>query len=198
MFTGIITDIGLIRAISGSETVRVEVSTAYDTAGVALGASIAHDGICLTVVETGKDWYAVELSSTTLSVTTASNWKTGTKINLERALKLGDELGGHLVSGHVDGVVTVVSRTDEAESSHFRIAYPAEFAAFIAPKGSVVLNGTSLTVTDVDDTSFGLTLIPHTLSVTTWGNTRVGDKLNLEVDMMARYLQRIYEISGKR
>lgn len=197
MFTGIITDIGTVTRIQGKQVVRMEIATAYDVARIALGASVAHDGICLTVVEKGADWYAVELSSTTLSVTTAKDWHVGTKINLEQALKLGDELGGHMVSGHVDAVVEVLARRDEATVSHFTVALPEALAPFIAAKGSVVLNGVSLTVTEVAEKSFGLTLIPHTLCVTNWGEIRVGSRLNLEVDMIARYLHRFMHTGNK-
>ena len=195
MFTGIISDIGEVRALEKATDVTLTISTSYDVASIMLGASIAHDGICLTVMDKGEDWYKVVASQQTQQVTTLGGWQVGKKINLERALKMGDELGGHLVTGHVDGVAEIVSIAAEGESVRFRIRTPHELAGFVAEKGSVTLDGTSLTVTDIEDCEFGLALIPHTLQVTTWGTKRVGDKLNLEIDVLARYVKRMREMS---
>lgn len=193
MFTGIITDMGMVSSVSGNSVKRLEIETRYDLLKTPIGASIACNGVCLTVVEKDTDRFAVDVSPTTLQVTTASDWQPGTKLNLEQALKLGDELGGHLVSGHVDAVVSVISRRDESQSSHFEIELPKALAPLVATKGSVVLDGVSLTVTQADKDSFGVTLIPHTLSVTTWGQIQAGNRMNLEVDLVARYLKRIDE-----
>jgi riboflavin synthase len=191
MFTGIITDIGEVRAIEKAIDVTLTIATAYDVDSIAIGASIAHDGICLTVIEKAQGHYKVVASQQTQQVTTLGSWGVGKKINLERALKMGDELGGHIVTGHVDGIATIASITPEGESIRFRIRAPHELAGFIAEKGSVTLDGTSLTVTDIEGCEFGLALIPHTLEVTTWGNKRVGDVLNLEIDVLARYVKRL-------
>jgi riboflavin synthase len=198
MFTGIITDIGTITQITsqGNER-RMWVRSSYDMQSIALGASIAHDGCCLTVTEIKGDVYAVDVSPHTLEFTTLGTWHEGREVNLERALKAGDELGGHMVSGHVDGVASIASITPEGQSVHYRITPPDALKIFIAEKGSVTLNGTSLTVTWVDDADFGLTLIPHTLRVTTWGNAKVGDAMNLEIDMLARYMQRMLEVKSR-
>ncbi|MFK8251398.1 riboflavin synthase [Ancylobacter terrae] len=192
MFTGIVTDIGEITELTPRNDVRrLTIATRYDTAGIDLGASIACAGVCLTVVETGQGAFAVEAAPETLAVTTAAAWQVGTRLNLERALRIGDELGGHIVQGHVDGIARVVAREDIGETTRFTFEAPAELAMFIAPKGSVTLNGTSLTVNEVDGAQFTCLLIPHTLAETTWGAVAVGDGVNIEVDMMARYAARL-------
>jgi len=193
MFTGIITDIGTVRAIAKAGDTRFEITTAFDLDGVDMGASIACDGCCLTVIAKGPDWFAVQASGETLSKTTLGNWERGTRINLERALKLGDELGGHIVSGHVDGIGHIVAITPDGESRRFRIRVPAALARFIAPKGSVAVDGTSLTVNEVDGADFGVNIIPHTQAVTTWGDMKVGQAVNIEIDMLARYVARLTE-----
>jgi riboflavin synthase len=193
MFTGIITDIGTVRAIAKAGDTRFEITTAYDLDGVDMGASIACNGCCLTVIAKGPDWFAVQASGETLSKTTLGNWERGTRINLERALKLGDELGGHIVSGHVDGIGHIVAITPDGESRRFRIRVPAALARFIAPKGSVAVDGTSLTVNEVDGADFGVNIIPHTQAVTTWGDMKVGQAVNIEIDMLARYVARLAE-----
>jgi riboflavin synthase len=193
MFTGIITDIGTVRAIAKAGDTRFEITTAYDLDGVDMGASIACNGCCLTVIAKGADWFAVQASGETLSKTTLGNWERGTRINLERALKLGDELGGHIVSGHVDGIGQIVAITPDGESRRFRIRVPAALARFIAPKGSVAVDGTSLTVNEVDGADFGVNIIPHTQAVTTWGDMKVGQAVNIEIDMLARYVARLAE-----
>lgn len=199
MFTGIVTDVGEVRRIERSGDTRLEIACAYDVSEIAQGASIACAGACLTVVETGDDgrgWFAVEASQETLDCTTLGDWRVGTRVNLERALKVGDELGGHIVSGHVDGLATIVSRSPEGESERFEFEAPEALAGFIAPKGSVTLDGTSLTVNAVEGARFGVNLIPHTLSVTTWGTAEPGQKVNVEIDMLARYVARLMETLG--
>lgn len=191
MFTGIITDIGTVRTVAKRGDTRFEIATAYDTATIAMGASIACNGCCLTVIEKGPGWFAVEASAETLSKTTLGTWGEGTRINLERALKLGDELGGHIVSGHVDGVGEIVSMTPEGDSVRFRFRVPSDLARFIAPKGSVAIDGTSLTVNEVEDCCFGVNIIPHTQATTTWGTARAGQAVNVEIDMLARYVARL-------
>jgi len=195
MFTGIVTDLGEVRRVvkGGGKETRFEVRTAYDPASIAIGASIAHNGVCLTVIETGADWYAIEASAETLSKTTLGNWGEGTRINLERAMRVGDELGGHIVSGHVDGVAEVVAITPENQSMRFVFEAPGDLAKFVAPKGSVALDGVSLTVNEVDGRRFGINVIPHTQSVTTFGFLKVGDRVNMEIDMLARYVARLLE-----
>ncbi|MGR3636621.1 MAG: riboflavin synthase [Shimia sp.] len=194
MFTGIITDIGEVRALEKRGDLRARIGTGYDTAGIDLGASIASDGVCLTVVELGRDWYDVEISAETVSKTNLGSWTEGKAVNLERALKVGDELGGHIVSGHVDGVAELVATQDEGDSTRFTFRAPEALAKFIAPKGSVALNGTSLTVNEVDGCEFGINIIPHTKEVTTWGAAKVGDAINLEIDTLARYVARLAEM----
>lgn len=191
MFTGIITDIGTVRAIVKKGDTRFEIATAYDTATIAMGASIACNGCCLTVIEKGPGWFAVEASAETLSRTTLGRWREGTRINLERALRLGDELGGHIVSGHVDGVGRIVSLRPEGDSIRIRFQVPTELARFIAPKGSVAIDGTSLTVNEVEGCEFGVNIIPHTRAVTTWGEAAPGQAVNIEIDMLARYVARL-------
>ncbi|MCC5954962.1 MAG: riboflavin synthase [Natronohydrobacter sp.] len=191
MFTGIITDIGIIRALEPKGDLRVRIATGYETAGIDLGASIASDGVCLTVVALGPDWYEVQVSAETVAKTNLGDWTVGRRVNLERALRLGDELGGHIVSGHVDGVAEVVGLREEGESTRLRFRAPDHLAGFIAPKGSVALNGTSLTVNEVEGAEFGVNLIPHTKTVTTWGDVALGDRVNLEIDTLARYVARL-------
>ncbi|TCK28233.1 riboflavin synthase alpha chain [Ancylobacter aquaticus] len=194
MFTGIVTDIGTLRAVEPRHEVRrLTIATRYETAGIALGASIACSGVCLTVVALQPDAFEVEAAPETLAVTTAGNWAAGQRLNLERALKIGDELGGHIVQGHVDGVAQVLAREDLGETTRFTFDAPASLAPFIAIKGSVTLDGTSLTVNEVDATRFSCLLIPHTLANTTWNAVRKGGRVNIEVDMMARYAARLAE-----
>ena len=193
MFTGIITDIGTITDMRQEGDLRVRIQTSYDTGGIDMGASIASDGVCLTVVDLGPDWYDVQISAETVSKTNVSAWAVGKRVNLERALRVGDELGGHIVSGHVDGVAKVVSVIDEGESTRVQLRAPDDLARFIAPKGSVALNGTSLTVNEVQGAVFGINFIPHTKDVTTWGDVATGDAVNLEIDTLARYVARLAE-----
>ena len=195
MFTGIITDIGTITELEQRGDLRARIDSSYQAAGIDIGASIACDGVCLTVIARGPSekgaWFDVEVSAETVSKTNLATWSAGRHVNLERALKVGDELGGHIVSGHVDGVAKVVSMTPEGDSTRVGFEAPADLARFIAPKGSVALNGTSLTVNEVDGNSFGINMIPHTRQVTNWGETQVGDVVNLEIDTLARYVARL-------
>jgi riboflavin synthase len=191
MFTGIITDVGKVRAIEQRGDTRVEIETSYDTSGVDIGASIACSGPCLTVVEKGRGWFAIEASAETLARTTLGDWAVGSRINLERALRVGDELGGHIVSGHVDGVGTIVDMRPEGDSIRFEFEAPADIKRFIAPKGSIAIDGVSLTVNAVDDARFGVNIIHHTQEETTFGDRAVGDRVNLEIDMLARYVGRL-------
>lgn len=193
MFTGIVTDIGVVRALEAAGDLRARIGTGYDTSGIDIGASIASDGVCLTVIALGEDWYDVQISAETVSKTNLDTWEVGSCVNLERALRVGDELGGHIVSGHVDGVAEVVSVVDEGDSTRVRLRAPHDLARFIAPKGSVALNGTSLTVNEVEGDVFGINFIPHTKEVTTWGDVSVGDRVNLEIDTLARYVARLSE-----
>ena len=195
MFTGIVTDLGEILELEQKGDLRARIKTNYDTAGITFGASIACDGICLTAVDFGDDWFDVEISSETVSKTIIGSglWKVGHTVNIERSLKVGDELGGHIVSGHVDGIVKVTSIKDEGDSTRFVFEAPSELARYIAPKGSVALNGTSLTVNEVDSNTFGVNLVPHTKKVTSWGKTQVNDPINLEIDTLARYVARLAE-----
>ncbi|MBR9843860.1 MAG: riboflavin synthase [Rhodobacteraceae bacterium] len=195
MFTGIITDIGEVRALEKRGDLRARIGTGYDTGTIDLGASIASDGVCLTVIEIGPDWYDVEISAETVSKTNLGDWEIGKRVNLERALKVGDELGGHIVSGHVDGVADIVAMSDEGDSTRVTLRAPETLAKFIAPKGSVALNGTSLTVNEVNGCDFGINFIPHTKDATTWGAAKVGDRVNLEIDTLARYVARLAEMS---
>jgi riboflavin synthase len=191
MFTGIITDIGRIRAIEPGGDPRYVIETRHDTARIAIGASIACAGVCLTVTETGPDWFKVQVSAETLGLTTLRHWREGTRINLEFALKLGDELGGHIVSGHVDGIGRITARSADQDSVRYRIAVPAGLERFIARKGSVTIDGVSLTVNEVAGDGFGVNIIPHTQAETTFGDARIGDSVNLEIDMLARYVARL-------
>jgi riboflavin synthase len=194
MFTGLITDVGRLRAREPLEKgVRFEIETSFPMAEVLIGASIACSGACLTVVEKGADWFAVDVSAETLDKTTLDGWQAGRRINLERSLRLGDELGGHIVSGHVDGVAEIVDRGPDGEATRFTIRPPAELAHFVASKGSVALDGVSLTVNAVTDAGFGVCIIPHTAAHTTFGDLQPGDRVNLEIDMLARYVARQLE-----
>ncbi len=191
MFTGIITDVGRVRAVERQGDTRFTIETAFDTQTVPIGASIAHNGVCLTVVDKGPGWFAVQASAETLSKTTLGAWGEGTRVNLERAMRLGDELGGHIVSGHVDGVATVIEVRPEGDSRRMRFEVPAELAKYIATKGSVALDGVSLTVNEVEGARFGVNIIPHTQGATTFGGLAAGDRVNLEIDMLARYVARL-------
>ena len=191
MFTGIITDIGTVREIRhGGDTIFV-IETNLDLGDLALGASIACSGVCLTAIEHGVNWFAVQVSAETLSRSTLKDWRVGSRINLERALRAGDELGGHIVSGHVDAVAEIVERRREGDSERFAFRVPDEFARAVAPKGSVALDGVSLTVNEVQGSRFGVNIIPHTLAHTTFGAAKIGDRINFEIDMLARYVARL-------
>ena len=194
MFTGIITDVGRIAALEQQGDLRAHIETAYDTSGIDIGASIASDGVCLTVIDLGPNWYDVQISAETVSKTNIGAWVVGSRVNLERALRVGDELGGHIVSGHVDGVAEVVGVTPDGDSTRITLRAPDALARFIAAKGSVALNGTSLTVNDVAGSEFGINVIPHTQAETTWGGVTVGDRVNLEIDTLARYVARLAEV----
>ena len=205
MFTGIVTAVGQIREARQSGDLRAVITCPWDPAGIAMGASIACSGVCLTVIDKGgvegDAWFAVQIYAESVSRTVSGRWAEGTALNLEQALKLGDELGGHIVTGHVDGVGTVVSITPEGDSLRFVIAAPAELAPYLAPKGSITVDGVSLTVNDVADQSDGschfmLNIIPHTAEVTTIGALKAGDGVNLEIDVLARYLQRMQSLRG--
>jgi riboflavin synthase len=198
VFTGIITDIGTVATVEMRGDMRARIDCGYDMATVDMGASIACDGVCLTVVDKGQGWFAVDISAETLSKTNigAEGWQVGKRLNLERALRVGDELGGHIVSGHVDGVARVIAMQDEGDSLRLTFEAPAALARYIAPKGSVALNGTSLTVNEVEGNRFGVNLIPHTRQVTTWGTVAQGDAVNLEIDTLARYVARLAEAMG--
>ena len=194
MFTGIVTDIGRVRSVRQTDRDRrYEIETAWDTSGIDLGASISHAGCCLTVTEKGPGWFAVEVSGETLSKTRLGDWREGDRVNLERAAKLGDEMGGHVVSGHVDGLGRVVSVTPEGGSHRIEIEAPEPLHRYIAPKGSITVDGVSLTVNAVQGRTFGLNIIPHTWEATTLGDLKPGDAVNLEIDMLARYLARWQE-----
>lgn len=200
MFTGIITDIGTIKSLSRLKAgeakgewggdLRLEVTCSYDTSGIDIGASISHSGACMTVIEKGADWYAIEVSDESLSKTTMGGWSQGTQINLERALTGKDEMGGHLVTGHVDGVGELIAMTEIAGSHKLRFRAPDDMAFGIAPKGSITIDGVSLTVNDVDNNEFEVNIIPHTWQVTTLGKLQLGSKVNLEIDLIARYVAR--------
>ena len=201
MFTGIVTDIGEVISLTPTaqgQLHRLRVGCHYDRVTIADGASIACSGVCLTVVasgiEGGKTWFDVDAAAETLSMTTARDWTVGTKLNLERALKIGDELGGHIVAGHADGIATILARDDLPDMARFQLRTTRELARFIAPKGSVTLDGVSLTVNTVDDVAFSVLIIPHTLNVTTLGGWRPGGEVNIEVDLMARYAARLAEM----
>lgn len=191
MFTGIIADIATVRAIEKAGDTRFEFTTAFDTSKIVLGASIACNGACMTVVETGNDWFAIEASAESLSRTTLGDLAVGSKVNLEQATRVGDELGGHIVSGHVDGVAILTKRIPEGDSLRLTFELPEAFAKYIASKGSVTLEGVSLTVNEVDENTFGINLIPHTQIHTTLGSKQPGDRINFEIDMLARYVARM-------
>lgn len=202
MFSGIVSDVGRIRRVVPGGDTRLEIECAYDPATIAIGASIACAGCCLTVVEKGPapggGWFAAQVSAETLSKTTLGAWRAGTRVNLERALKLGDELGGHIVSGHVDGLAELVARTPEGDSTRLVFALPKSLGRFVAPKGSVALDGVSLTVNEVKGAVFGVLIIPHTWAVTTLSGLKAGDTVNLEADMLARYVSRILSARQER
>ncbi len=195
MFTGIVTDVGTVRKAEQRGDLRLEIATGYDLATVDLGASIACSGVCLTVVDKGDDWFAVDVSAETTSRTAADHWREGAKLNLERSLRLGDELGGHILTGHVDAVATVATLAAEGDLLRLGISAPRNLAAMIAPKGSIALDGVSLTVNTVHDaadgTEFSVNIIPHTAHETTLGNIQSGQQLNVEVDLLARYIDRM-------
>lgn len=198
MFTGIVTDVGEVARLERRGDLRARIACSARTAAAEIGASIACGGVCLTVVDRGLDaegrgWFDVDVSAETVAKSTLADWAPGTRINLERALRVGDELGGHIVTGHVDGVAEVLSAEVEGDSLRLRLRAPAGFARFVASKGSVALDGTSLTVNEVEGDVFGVNLIPHTREVTTWGGTGVGDRVNFEVDPLARYVARLAE-----
>lgn len=200
MFTGIITDIGIIKSIRHKGDTHIRLSTVFDTETIDIGASIACSGVCLTVVDKGRDWFAVDASAETLSCTNLGSWVEGAQVNLERALKVGEELGGHIVTGHVDGVGEVLSITPSGESIIFQFSVPDNLKKYIAEKGSVTINGVSLTVNGVADdaqkkTVFDLNIIPHTQEKTTFSDVKVGDKVNLEIDVLARYVARMNEFN---
>ena len=195
MFTGIVSDVGAIRSVERRGDTRVVVETAYDTATVDLGASISCSGVCLTVIDKGPNWFAVDVSGETLSRTAQGQWSEGKRLNLERAMKLGDELGGHIVTGHIDGIAEVVGVCPEGDSKRIGMSVSRELAPFLAPKGSVTIDGVSLTVNDMRDTPdgahFSINLIPHTQAVTTLGALDAGQAVNIEIDVLARYLKRM-------
>jgi riboflavin synthase len=195
MFTGIITDFGRIKKLDKTPTgeARFTFESAYDSSTIDIGASIACNGVCLTVVERGPSWFLMLASKETLSATTLGEWEAGRLVNFERALKVGDELGGHIVSGHVDGVAKVVDIKPDGESLRFTFESPENLAKYVAPKGSVALDGVSLTVNEVDGRRFGVNIIPHTSSVTSFGTYKVGDAVNMEIDMLARYVARLMD-----
>ena len=202
MFTGIVTDIGEITAltpVAQGQLHRLRIACRYDRATISDGASIACNGVCLTVVasgvEDGRTWFEVDAAAETLGMTTAKHWAVGTRLNLERALKIGDELGGHIVAGHADGIATIVGRDDLPDMARFELSTSRELARFIAAKGSITLDGVSLTVNKVADVSFTVLIIPHTLNVTTIGGWQVGGEVNIEVDLMARYAARLSEMT---
>lgn len=196
MFTGIITDLGEVLELEQAGDLRARIGTGYDVTGIDIGASIACDGVCLTVIAKGGDprnWFDVQISAESVAKTTIGGWAVGRRLNLERALKVGDELGGHIVSGHVDGVAEIVAMDTEGDSTRFTFRAPEQLAGYIAPKGSIALNGTSLTVNEVSGCDFGVNIIPHTKAVTTWGTAQVGDRVNLEIDTLARYVARLQD-----
>jgi riboflavin synthase len=191
MFTGIIMDVGRVRAVLPGGDTSFTITTALDTGDLAIGASVACAGVCLTVVEKGGGWFSVQASAETLARSTLGGWRDGTSVNLERALRVGDELGGHIVSGHVDAVAEIVERRPEGDSLRFVIEVPTGFERAVAAKGSVALDGVSLTVNEVEGRRFGVNIIPHTQARTTFGAASVGDRVNLEVDLLARYVARL-------
>ncbi|MEM9640079.1 MAG: riboflavin synthase [Pseudomonadota bacterium] len=201
MFTGIITDVGRVAALERRGDLRARLTTAYDVNGLDLGASVCCDGVCLTVVDRGTEgtqaWFDVDISAETVSKSTLGHWTAGAPVNLERSLRLGDELGGHIVSGHVDGTALVEAQEQDGDSTRMTFLAPTELARFIAPKGSIALAGTSLTVNDVNGPRFTVNLIPHTKTVTNWGQIATGDEVNLEIDTLARYVARLDDMRGR-
>ncbi len=193
MFTGIITDLGHVRGLRANGDTRIEIETRYDTATLDIGASVCCSGACMTVVDKGAGWFAVTASGETLARTTLGGWKEGTAVNLERSLKAGDELGGHIVSGHVDDVARVLERAPEGDSLRLVLEAPAPLKRYIAAKGSVTIDGVSLTINEVDGVRFGINIIPHTQTATTLGEAAPDDAVNLEIDMLARYVARLLE-----
>jgi len=191
MFTGIVTDVGTVRSAEQRGDLRLVIGTSYDLDTVDLGASISCSGVCLTVVDKGDDWFAVDVSGETVSKSAADRWREGAKLNLERALRLGDELGGHIVTGHVDAVAEVVDTRADGDSMRVEVGLPSDLAPMIAPKGSVTLDGVSLTVNDVRENSFSVNIIPHTAQHTTLGTLKADQQLNVEVDVLARYIDRM-------
>jgi len=196
MFTGIVTDVGTVRKAEQRGDLRLVIGTGYETASIDLGASVSCSGVCLTVVDKGPDWFAVDVSAETMSKTAADRWREGARLNLERALRLGDELGGHIVTGHIDAVAEVVGTCPEGDSTRIGVSAPAELAAMIAPKGSITLDGVSLTVNDMRDAEdgrlhFSVNIIPHTAEKTTLGDLKTGQQLNVEIDVLARYISRL-------
>jgi riboflavin synthase len=191
MFTGIVTDLGQVRRLRRGEILELTIATAFDTAAIPIGASVACSGACLSVVAVEPGAFSAQVSAETLACTTIGEWREGTQVNLERALRLGDELGGHLVSGHVDGIARIIERRPEAQSVRFAFEASAALMPFIAPKGSVALDGVSLTVNEVKGVCFGVNIVPHTLACTNFGDARPGQSMNLEVDMIARHLARL-------
>lgn len=191
MFTGLITDVGRVRTVTGNDEIRVVIDSSICRPDTKVGASIACSGVCLTVVEFAEDWFSCDVSGETSSCTTLGDWKSGSAVNLERSLKVGDELGGHLVLGHVDGVARIVERQADGSSIRFSFDAPHDLARFIAPKGAAALDGVSLTINEVDRDRFGVNIIPHTAEQTTFGAAQPGDHVNLEVDMLARYVARL-------
>ena len=200
MFTGIVSDIGTIESVENRGDTRLRVATGYDTDTIDLGASIACSGVCLTVVDKGPSWFDMQVSAETIRRTARDQWTAGRRLNLERAMKLGDELGGHIVTGHVDGIAEVIAIAPEGESHRIAFTVPANLAPFIAPKGSITIDGVSLTVNVVEDrgetTMFSVNLIPHTQAVTTLGTLEQGQAVNIEIDVLARYLQRMEHYRG--
>ncbi|MDR3326471.1 MAG: riboflavin synthase [Rhodospirillaceae bacterium] len=197
MFTGIVTDLGEVLEISGKGDVLFKIRTSFDIKQMPVGTSIANNGVCLTVIDSGSDWFLVQASEETLNKTNLSYWKIGSRVNLERALKIGDELGGHIVYGHVDGVAKVVSICPENDSLRFTFDAPQHLKYFVASKGSVAIDGVSLTINEVNDTYFGINIIPHTKKVTTFGSYVIGSLVNMEIDMLARYVARLLENDWK-
>lgn len=191
MFSGIVTDVGSVRSLTGEADRRFVIETGFDTAAIALGASIACSGVCLTVTDKGAGWFAVDASRETLSCTTLADFQAGTRVNLERSLKVGDEIDGHLVMGHVDGTAVIIACEPDGESLRYRFALAAPLSRFVAPKGAIALDGVSLTVNEVEDEAFGVNIIPHTRATTTFGNAAPGARVNVEIDVLARYVARL-------
>jgi len=196
MFTGIITDVGSIISLEQSGDTKIKIKTAFETSGIDIGASIACSGVCLTVTDKGDDWFAVEASAETLSCTNLGNWKEGSAVNLERALKMGDELGGHVVTGHVDAVIAVNDMETIGDSTKVTFSLPKDYAGFVAQKGSVTLNGISLTVNSVGDDFFTVNIISHTKANTTFSGLTTGQPINMEIDVLARYVSRMNEVNN--